>query len=378
MLPFQFLMSFSVWAMFQSPQSTASRPVGAPAAAIRVAMAAMKRSFSSWRSVLGLSGREVDAGHRRRLRCPPPGSGRATRIRLRRNRSGPIERRAGDNTATPLRPLRCGSAEARCQPSAIAGASASAICASSARVSCRHTTSARVSFSQASRPRLSVERSLTAARMPLTLTVVTITRDDPIVRRRRGSQPGTGGTGYCTVGAMTFRRDPIHLGSGEPILLLHPFLCSQEVWSTVAPQLAGTGRFEVFAPTMVGHYGGPSAGTFLLDTHVFADDDRAPARRAGLADGAHRGQLAGRLGVLRTGASRPGPVGHRDRARGWLEPVLAGEVRGGGQVHRGRPGADRGTPDRAADPAAAVRPAHRDVAGERPRRRPRRRRSAAP
>jgi pimeloyl-ACP methyl ester carboxylesterase len=70
---------------------------------------------------------------------------------------------------------------------------------------------------------------------------------------------------------MTFRRDPIHLGSGEPILLLHPFLCSQEVWSTVAVQLAGTGRYEVFAPTMVGHYGGPSAGTFLLDTHVFAD-----------------------------------------------------------------------------------------------------------
>ena len=72
---------------------------------------------------------------------------------------------------------------------------------------------------------------------------------------------------------MTFRREPIHLGSGEPILLLHPFLCSQEVWSTVAPQLAGTGRFEVFAPTMVGHYGGPSAGNwFLLDTHVFADE----------------------------------------------------------------------------------------------------------
>lgn len=71
---------------------------------------------------------------------------------------------------------------------------------------------------------------------------------------------------------MTFQREPIHLGSGEPILLLHPFLCSQEVWSTVAPQLAETRRFEVFAPTMVGHHGGPRAGTYLLDTHVFADD----------------------------------------------------------------------------------------------------------
>lgn len=75
-----------------------------------------------------------------------------------------------------------------------------------------------------------------------------------------------------TVGTMAFLRDPIHLGSGEPILLLHPFLCSQQVWANVAPRLAGTGRFEVYAPTMVGHHGGPRAGTLLLDTHVFADD----------------------------------------------------------------------------------------------------------
>ncbi|MBJ7337347.1 alpha/beta hydrolase [Mycolicibacterium sp.] len=71
---------------------------------------------------------------------------------------------------------------------------------------------------------------------------------------------------------MTFRREPIHVGSGEPILLLHPFLCSQEVWSTVAEQLAETGRFEVFAPTMVGHHGGPRASSWFLDTHVFADE----------------------------------------------------------------------------------------------------------
>jgi pimeloyl-ACP methyl ester carboxylesterase len=71
---------------------------------------------------------------------------------------------------------------------------------------------------------------------------------------------------------MAFHREPIHLGSGEPILLLHPFLCSQAVWSTVAPQLADTGRFEVFAPTMVGHHGGTPASTWRLDTHAFADD----------------------------------------------------------------------------------------------------------
>lgn len=66
-------------------------------------------------------------------------------------------------------------------------------------------------------------------------------------------------------------REPIHLGSGEPILLLHPFLISQVVWQTVAEQLADTGRYEVFAPTMAGHNGGPYSGTWFLSSSVLAD-----------------------------------------------------------------------------------------------------------
>jgi pimeloyl-ACP methyl ester carboxylesterase len=66
-------------------------------------------------------------------------------------------------------------------------------------------------------------------------------------------------------------RAPIHLGSGEPVLLLHPFLMSQTVWDGVAQQLADTGRYEVFAPTMAGHNGGPYAGTWLLSSAVLAD-----------------------------------------------------------------------------------------------------------
>jgi pimeloyl-ACP methyl ester carboxylesterase len=66
-------------------------------------------------------------------------------------------------------------------------------------------------------------------------------------------------------------RAPIHLGSGEPVLLLHPFLMSQMVWDVVAQQLADTGRYEVFAPTMAGHNGGPSAGTWLLSSSALAD-----------------------------------------------------------------------------------------------------------
>jgi pimeloyl-ACP methyl ester carboxylesterase len=66
-------------------------------------------------------------------------------------------------------------------------------------------------------------------------------------------------------------RSPIHLGSGEPVLMLHGFLMSQTVWDPVAPRLAETGRFEVFAPTMAGHNGGPYAGTWLLSSSVLAD-----------------------------------------------------------------------------------------------------------
>lgn len=79
----------------------------------------------------------------------------------------------------------------------------------------------------------------------------------------------TGGITF-TVGSMA-PRDPIHLGSGEPMLLLHPFILSQNVWKRVAPLVADTGRYEVFAPTMLGHNGG-GRGTFLLDIATLADD----------------------------------------------------------------------------------------------------------
>jgi pimeloyl-ACP methyl ester carboxylesterase len=66
-------------------------------------------------------------------------------------------------------------------------------------------------------------------------------------------------------------RAPIHLGSGEPILLLHPFMMSQNVWKNVAPLIAETGRYEVFAPTMPGHNGG-TKGPFFLGSRSLADD----------------------------------------------------------------------------------------------------------
>jgi len=71
-------------------------------------------------------------------------------------------------------------------------------------------------------------------------------------------------------GSMT-ERAPIHLGSGEPMLLLHPFMLSQSVWKDVAPLIAETGRYEVLAPTMLGHNGG-RRGVFFLHSGALADD----------------------------------------------------------------------------------------------------------
>ncbi|MEH3142874.1 MAG: alpha/beta hydrolase [Mycobacterium kyogaense] len=67
-------------------------------------------------------------------------------------------------------------------------------------------------------------------------------------------------------------RAPIHLGSGEPVLLLHPFMMSNNVWKDVAPALADTGRYEVFAPSMAGHHGGSPNRSWLLDSGTLADD----------------------------------------------------------------------------------------------------------
>ena len=76
---------------------------------------------------------------------------------------------------------------------------------------------------------------------------------------------------YHLYGRGVGPREPIHLGAGEPILLLHPFMMSSYVWKDVAPRLADTGRFEVFAPTMAGHNGGPRSRSWFLDTTTLAD-----------------------------------------------------------------------------------------------------------
>jgi pimeloyl-ACP methyl ester carboxylesterase len=65
-------------------------------------------------------------------------------------------------------------------------------------------------------------------------------------------------------------------GAGEPLLLLHGFLGSWPHWRPVLGELAA--RFEVIAPTLAGHDGGPpfpagaaltlAAGADLLEEHL--------------------------------------------------------------------------------------------------------------
>ena len=71
---------------------------------------------------------------------------------------------------------------------------------------------------------------------------------------------------------MAILRDPFTWAPANPSFCCTRSCAPQQVWTNVALKIAGTGRYEVHAPTMVGHHGGPRAGTFLLDTHVFADD----------------------------------------------------------------------------------------------------------
>jgi len=71
-----------------------------------------------------------------------------------------------------------------------------------------------------------------------------------------------------TVPTAALRVGPEH-GSGEPLLLLHPFTFSHHVWRVVAPTLAD--EFDVFAPTLPAHWGGPHLPAKDVDVAHIAD-----------------------------------------------------------------------------------------------------------
>ena len=61
----------------------------------------------------------------------------------------------------------------------------------------------------------------------------------------------------------------VRAGDGEPLLLVHPFMTSHDVWTDVIPHLAGD--FEVVAATLPGHWGGPHLPRREVSLAAFAD-----------------------------------------------------------------------------------------------------------
>lgn len=61
----------------------------------------------------------------------------------------------------------------------------------------------------------------------------------------------------------------VRTGSGEPLLLLHPFTTSHDVWAEVVPVLAR--EHEVVAATLPGHRGGPPLRRGEVSLGAYAD-----------------------------------------------------------------------------------------------------------
>jgi len=58
-------------------------------------------------------------------------------------------------------------------------------------------------------------------------------------------------------------------GRGEPLLLLHPFLLSHDVWAEVVTELSD--QYDVVAMTLPGHWGGPPLRWRHVSLNAFAD-----------------------------------------------------------------------------------------------------------
>ncbi len=61
----------------------------------------------------------------------------------------------------------------------------------------------------------------------------------------------------------------VRVGRGEPLLLLHPFTTSHDVWAEVVPTLAH--EHEVVAATLPGHWGGPALRRRDVSLTAYAD-----------------------------------------------------------------------------------------------------------
>jgi pimeloyl-ACP methyl ester carboxylesterase len=119
-------------------------------------------------------------------------------------------------------------------------------------------------------------------------------------------------------------------GEGEPLVLFHGILCTGRVWGTVMPLLAD--RFDVIAPTELGHLGGTPRGDGPVRFDDVVDDAERCLDQLGLGTAHLAGNSLGgwiSLELARRGRARTvcalSPAGLWDRR--WETGKSAGKLR---------------------------------------------------
>jgi pimeloyl-ACP methyl ester carboxylesterase len=107
----------------------------------------------------------------------------------------------------------------------------------------------------------------------------------------------------------------------QPLLLLHGFTDTARTWDSVLPHLAGD--FEVIAPTLLGHHGGPPLPARMDDPlAAMADDLEGRLDAAGLEQVPVVGNsLGGWLAFMLAARGRASRVLALSPAQGWPEDV---------------------------------------------------------
>ncbi|MFC6009584.1 alpha/beta fold hydrolase [Nocardia lasii] len=114
----------------------------------------------------------------------------------------------------------------------------------------------------------------------------------------------------------------LHLGSGDPVLLLHGFLLSPHCWEQVAHRMSA--HCEVYAPAFAGHWGGPKVEGWTLDVYALADqiEDQLDAlgwRTCHIAGNS----LGGWVGLELARRGRARTLTTIAAAGGWASPSLS-------------------------------------------------------
>ncbi|TCJ94477.1 pimeloyl-ACP methyl ester carboxylesterase [Nocardia alba] len=114
----------------------------------------------------------------------------------------------------------------------------------------------------------------------------------------------------------------LHIGSGDPVLLLHGFLLSPHCWEQVAQRMSA--HCEVYAPAFAGHWGGPKVEGWALDVYALADQiedqlDELGWRTCHIAGNS----LGGWVGLELARRGRARTLTTIAAAGGWASPSLS-------------------------------------------------------